>query len=156
MIEFYGEVSAPTQRLAERLRRRYFARWLLVLAALAAAVTVGTAFGGGWGWVAPLVCTALLGGVSAWLFFKAPRLRGAWLLRVRIEGESLVFTQYLGEKTRERTFRIAEAKRVYKGEYCYFIVFGDIANAVVCERRLLKKGTFAQLESLFAGKVRPL
>ena len=109
MIEFYGEVSAPTQRLAERLRRRYFARWLLVLAALAAAVTVGTAFGGGWGWVAPLVCTALLCAVAAWLFFKAPRLRGAWLLRVRIEGESLVFTQYLGEKTRERTFRIAEA-----------------------------------------------
>lgn len=156
MIEFYGEVSAPTQRLAERLRRRYFARWIAVLVALAAAVTVGTAFGGGWGWVAPLVCTVLLCAVAAWLFFKAPRLRGAWLLRVRIEGESLVFTQYLGAKTRERTFRIAEAKRVYKGEYCYFIVFGDISNAVLCERRLLKKGTFSQLEALFAGKVRPL
>ena len=35
-------------------------------------------------------------------------------------------------------------------------LFGDISNAVLCERRLLKKGTFTELESLFAGKIRPL
>ena len=75
---------------------------------------------------------------------------------MRIEGDRLYFTQFLAAKTRERTFRIDRAKRVYRGEYCYFIVFGDIANAVLCERRLLKKGTFTELESLFAGKIRPL
>ena len=42
---------------------------------------------------------------------------------------------------------------MYKTPFCYYIVFGDIAGAIVCERCLLKKGTFEQFERIFGAKV---
>lgn len=159
MIEFYGEVSDYTKVRADKLKKRYFGGWLGALAAVALVVAVIVAFvRDGWGWAPPAVCAVVLGGVAAWLFM-APRkktIKAKWLFRVTIEEDTLTFTQYLGEKTVTKQKRVSRAKYVYKTSYCYYIVFNDISNAVICERRLLRRGTFDRLEQTFAGKLRAL
>lgn len=74
--------------------------------------------------------------------------------RVLIEGDTLTWEQYLPDRTVQKVKKLDRVKRVIKTDSCYFIVFGDISNAVICDRCLLKRGTFAVLEALFAGKLR--
>ena len=74
--------------------------------------------------------------------------------RVRIEGNTLTWEQFLPDKTIAKTKKLDRVKRVVKTDFCYFVVFNDIGNAVICERCLLKKGTFAAFEALFPGKMR--
>ena len=62
--------------------------------------------------------------------------------------------QFLPDKTIAKTKKLDRVKRVVKTDFCYFVVFNDIGNAVICERCLLKKGTFAAFEALFPGKMR--
>ena len=59
MIEFYGEISEYTKRRAEKLKKRYFAKWIGVLAIISGAVA---ALSGATrsGFIVPLVCAVLL------------------------------------------------------------------------------------------------
>ena len=160
MIEFYGEVSDYTKVRADKLKKRYFAAWIGVLALVALVVGVVVAFFDvGMGWVVPIVCAVILALVAAW-FYLGPRKKTMektkWLFRVTIEEDTLTFTQYLPNKTVTKTKRVSRAKYVYKTSYCYYIVFNDISNAVICERRLLKRGTCDRFEMTFSGKMRPL
>lgn len=154
MIEFYGEVSDYTKRRTDRLKKRYFAKWLAALALLLAAVTVAAACTGGNFWVA-LAFTAVLAALAALLYFlpMKKKIEGRWLFRVRIEDDKLYFTQYLNGREVSKTRRIEAVKKVYKTPFCYYIVFSDIAGAIVCERCLLKKGTFDRFEQIFGRKV---
>lgn len=156
MVEFYGEVSDYTRRRTDRLKKRYYAKWLAALALLLAGVTVAAACTGGNFWVA-LVFTALLAGLAALLYFLPlkKKVEGSLLLRVRIEEGKIAFTQYIGGKEIKKTRRVEAVRRVYKTPFCYYIVFSDIAGAIVCERCLLKKGTFEQFERIFGTKVQP-
>ena len=60
------------------------------------------------------------------------------------------------DKTIRKEKNLNGVKKVYRTKYCYYIVFNDIANAVVCERCLLKRGTFERFEYTFEGKIRNL
>lgn len=156
MVEFYGEVSDYTRRRTDRLKKRYYAKWLAALALLLAGVTVAAACTGGNFWVA-LAFTLLLAGLAALLYFLPLKnnVEGSLLLRVRVEDGKIAFTQYIGGKEIKKTRRVEAVRRVYKTPFCYYIVFGDIAGAIVCERCLLKKGTFEQFERIFGAKVQP-
>ncbi len=151
MIEFYGEVSDYTKRRADKLKKRHFALWLGALALLSCAVTAVSAATSG-RFVVFLICTLVLAALAACLYFlpmsKKP-FKDVWKFRVVVENGVLTFTQYLPGKTVEKVKKLDRVKRVIKTDYCYYVVFNDISNAVVCERCLLKKGTFAAFESLF-------
>ena len=156
MIEFYGEISEYTRRRAERLKRRYFSKWIGVLALVAGGVAALSGATGG-GFVVPLVCAGVLLAAALLLYFlpvRKNRGKTGWVFRVTVEGGDLTFVQYLPGKTTKKTRKVGAVKRVIKTDFCYFVVFNDISNAVICERCLLKKGTFDQFESIFAGKIR--
>lgn len=156
MIEFYGEVSDYTKRRTDKLRKRYYAIWLAALSVLlGVAAAVSGATGGGF--VPFLVFALLIGAVAAYLFFGPMKKNIAaqkWKFRVTIDGGELVWEQYLPAKTVRKVKKLDRVKRVVKTDFCYYIVFNDIGNAVVCERCLLKKGTFERFEQIFEGKIR--
>ena len=102
------------------------------------------------------VFAAVLCGAGFFLVFgpMKKKIKNKVRCRVRIEGDSLTWEQFLPEKTITKVKKLNRVKRVVKTDFCYFVVFNDIGNAVICERCLLKKGTFTAFESLFAGKIR--
>ncbi len=160
VIEFYGEVSDYTKRRTDKLRKRYFSNWLLVLMAPVFIVSLVLLFTSeGDGWIYTLVFALLLGSAGAFFRFGPMKKKfndGKWLFRVQIEGDRLLWTQYLPDKTVRKEKSVNSIKKVYRTKFCYYLVYGDIANAVICERCLLKRGTFEQLERLFEGKIRNL
>lgn len=155
VIEFYGELSDYTLRRADRLKRRLFSVYFFFLAVLLGAVTIVSGVLGGQ-FVVPLVFAVLLCGAGLLLYFRPLKkvIRDKVRCRVTIEGDKLTWMQYLPQRTVTKVKKLAQVKRVVKTDYCYFVVFGDISNAVICERCLLKRGTFTAFEALFAGKIR--
>jgi len=77
------------------------------------------------------------------------------LLRVTIDEQNISFTNASGgNKTRIRP--IKKVRKVLDcGEWYYvYFKFGDISNAWVCQKDLLKKGTLEDFEKIFAGKIK--
>lgn len=154
-IEFYGEISEYTKRRADRLKKRYFGQWILALAAVLLIATVVASIVQQ-AFIALLVCTVAVAAVGAGLYF-APMKKAIpqpWRVRVLIDGDTIYWTQYLPGQEKQKKKRISDIKRVYRTKYCYYLVYNDIANAIVCERCLLKRGTFDAFEMLFEGKIR--
>ena len=155
VIEFYGELTDYTLRRADKLKKRHYSIYFFVLAALLATLcALSGALGGEF--VTLLVFAVLLGGAGAFLFFGPMKrnIKNKVRCRVHIEGNTLTWEQYLPQKTITKVKKLDRVKRVVKTDFCYFVVFNDIGNAVICERCLLKKGTFTAFEALFAGKLR--
>ncbi len=155
-IEFYGEVSEFTKKQTERLKRMYFARWIYLLAGLLAVVSLVVAFTKeGLGFLVPLVFAVLLGG-AGFLLPHLPygkKISAPWKVRVTIDGDTVVWTQYLPQKELVKKRKLQEIKKVFRTRSCYYLVYNDISNAIVCERSLLKRGTFDAFEMEFEGKV---
>ena len=155
VIEFYGEISDYTLRRADKLKKRHYSAYFFALGGLLGALAaISGAFGGEF--ITLTVFAALLCGAGFFLVF-APMKKNIKVkvrCRVRIEGNTLTWEQFLPDKTIAKTKKLDRVKRVVKTDFCYFVVFNDIGNAVICERCLLKKGTFAAFESLFEGKIR--
>lgn len=158
MIEFYGTLSVYTARQAERLRRRYYGRWIAALAALLAVCAVIVFFTSmqKLAFLVPLVCALVLAGAAAWLYWRPVRSPARAELRVVVDADAgkLTVVQYLSGKEVKNERPLARVRRVYKAPFCYYIVFRDLGSAVVCERSLLKKGTFDFFEYVFAEKLR--
>lgn len=155
-IEFYGEVSEYTKVRVDKIRKRYFAKWIGALAAVLALAAVIAAFFSS-SVLLLLIFAGLLAAVAAWLAFsplKKSMEKERWLFRVTIGEEDVTFVQYLPGKEVRKVKKFNDVKRVVKTKYCYLIVFNDIANAFVCERQLLKRGTLDAFERLFEGKIR--
>ena len=74
-------------------------------------------------------------------------------VRVTIDGDTVVWTQYLAQKETQRKKKVQEIKKVLRTKSCYYLIYNDISNAIVCERCLLKRGTFDAFEMCFEGKV---
>lgn len=157
MIEFYGTVSDTIARGLERLRRRYYALWLAALALLTAVVAVVAGIQSGLrGFLVPLICTAVLAAAAGALYFlPVKRQKGKLVLRVIVDADAgkLTVVQYLPGKEIKKERPLARVRRVYKSRFCYLLVFGDIGSAVVCERSLLKRGTFDLFEFVFSKKL---
>ena len=47
-----------------------------------------------------------------------------------------------------------EVKKVIDYGECYFIIYTDVAQAIVCQKDLIKEGTLEEFEALFAGKIK--
>ena len=157
VVEFYGDISDYTKRRADKLRKRFFAKWLAVLTVVLIVGLLIALFANG-GFIVFLIVAVVLGCVAAILYFAPMRKtmeKVRWTFRVTVEGDFVTCTQYLeGGKTAVKKKRLDQIKRVIKTNYCYYLVYNDISNAIICERCLLKRGTFEYLESLFTGRIR--
>ena len=155
VIEFYGEISDYTMRRADKLKKRHYSIYFIVLGVmLGILAALSGALGGEF--VALTVFAVLLCAAGVYFLFAPLKknIRNKVRCRVTIEGDTLTWEQYLPERTIQKVKKLDRVKRVIKTDSCYFIVFGDISNAVICDRCLLKRGTFSALEAMFAGKVR--
>ena len=109
-IEFYGEISEPSKKQTESLKRMYFARWVYILAGVLAAVALVVAFTRpGLYFLVPLVFAALLGGAGI-LFVRLPygkKVFSPWKVRVVIDGDDIIWIQYLpqGETVRKKKYQ---------------------------------------------------
>ncbi len=157
VVEFYGDITDYTKRRTDKLKKRYFAKWLAALALLLVIAMLVALFANG-GFIAFLVAAIVIGVVAGALYFspmKKTMDKTRWTFRVHIEGDFVTCTQYCeGGKTVEKKKRLDQIKRVIKTNYCYYLVYNDISNAFICERCLLKRGTFEYMESIFMGKIR--
>ena len=157
VVEFYGDISDYTKRRADKLKKRYFAKWLAALTVVLVVGLLIALFANG-GYLVFMIAAIVLGCVAAGLYFapmKKTMDKFRWTFRVTIEGDFVTCTQYCeGGKTVVKKKRLDQIKRVIKTNYCYYLVYNDISNAFICERSLLKRGTFEYLESLFMGKIR--
>lgn len=155
-IEFYGEISEYTKKQTERLKRKYFALWLYILAGLLLVVSVVLSITkGGLAFLVSLVFAVLLG-VAGFVFPIMPfgkKIDAPLKVRVTIDGDTVVWTQYLAQKETQRKKKVQEIKKVLRTKSCYYLIYNDISNAIVCERCLLKRGTFDAFEMCFEGKV---
>ena len=160
MIEFYGEVTDYTKRRTDKLRKRYMSNWIFVLAGVIvviALIVLFTTSGNNWLWVG--LFAVLLAVVGFFLRFGPMRKsvsNAKWLVRVQIEGEKILWVQYLPDKTVRKEKMIDSIKKVYRTKFCYYLVYNNLSNAIICERCLLKRGTFDRLEYTFEGKIRNL
>ncbi len=154
-VEFYGEVSEHTKKLADKVKKRSYAR---LLAALALLLAVAAVFAGVFraGWIALAVFAVLLAALAAWLYFSPPKkaVKGQWLLRICVGGGYIRFVQYRQGGETERKRPLQAVRRVIKTSYCYYIVFSDVASALICEPAMLREGTLEAFEAHFAGKLR--
>lgn len=160
MIEFYGEITDYTKRRTDKLRKRYYSNWIFALAGVVvvvALIVLFTSSGYGWLWVG--VFAVLLAAVGFFLRFGPMRKSvsdAKWLVRVQIEGEKILWIQYLPDKTIRKEKMVDGIKKVYRTKFCYYLVYNNLSNAILCERCLLKRGTFDRLEYTFEGKIRNL
>lgn len=155
-IEFYGEVSDYTKVRVDKIRKRYFAKWIAALAVVLAVAAIIAAFFAD-GFIILVVFAVVLAAVAAFLYLtplKQSMEKNRWLLRVTIGEDDVTFIQYLPGKEVRKVRKFSQVKRIIKTKYCYFIVFNDIANAFVCERSLIRRGTLDAFERLFEGKIR--
>lgn len=155
-VEFYGEVSEYTKKRADKVKKRSYARWLAVLALLlAVAAVLAGVFRAGW--IALAVFAVLLAALAVWLYcspLKKSMAKEKWLLRISVGDGYIRFVQYGKGGERERKRPLQAVKRVIRTDYCYYIVFSDVASALICEPAMLKKGTLEDFEAQFAGKLR--
>lgn len=155
VIEFYGELTDYTLRRADKLKKRHYSAYFFVLGGLLGALAaISGAFGGEF--IALTVFAAILCGAGLFLFFGPMKrnIKNKVRCRVTLDSGTLTWEQFLPQKTITKVKKLDRVKRVVKTDFCYFVVFNDIGNAVICERCLLKKGTFTAFEALFAGKLR--
>lgn len=156
MIEFFGEISLACKKNADRRKKRYYAVWTAVLTAVVAGLAVVAGTTGG-EFVMFTVFAALLLALTVFLFIApSPKSlsKEQWLFRIQIEGEEIRFTQYLAEKEISKKREVGKVRKVVKDERCYLLYTPNAGNIIVCQRNLLKKGTFEELESLFSGRIR--
>ncbi len=154
-IEFYGEISEYTKRRADKLKKRYFAVWMMGIAVALFVVTAISAMFQQTFWVI-LIFAVLIGGVGCFLYMSPMKkaVKEVWKARIVIDGETIFWTQYLPGREVNKQKRVSEIRRVIKTKYCYYLIYNDISNAILCERSLLKRGTFDAFEMLFEGKIR--
>ena len=48
---------------------------------------------------------------------------------------------------------IKKIKKVLDDEDCYYVIYGDMNNSIVCQKDLLTEGSIEEFEALFQGKI---
>ncbi len=154
-FEFYGEISEYTKKRTDRLKKRYFAQWLFLAAGILLVASLIASFLRE-AFIVLLICAIVVGLVGCLLYFLPMKksMTQPWKVRVLIDGDQILWTQYLQGRELQKKKRVSDIKKVYRTKYCYYLIYNDISNAIICERCLLKRGTFDSFEMLFEGKIR--
>lgn len=156
MIEFYGEIALPCKKRADKLRKRHYAVWTSALTLAMSVFAVLSGVTGG-NFILFIVFACLLAAVSVFLFV-APQGKSfgkeKWLFRVQIEEGKLRLVQYAQDREIKKERELKKIKKVVLSGGCYYLYAPNAGNLILCQRNLLKKGTFEEFESLFSGRLR--
>lgn len=74
-----------------------------------------------------------------------------WEYHITIDEEKIVQESPLWPKPVEKP--IKKIKKVLDYEDCYYVIYGDMNNSIVCQKDLLTEGSIEEFETLFQGKI---
>ena len=160
MIEFYGEIAQVIKEELLKKARKTRGLWFFGLAALfyiaiiPAIVLKDMAFV----W-ASLVVGIIITLVSLKLILMpTPKkfLNNAWEIKIviDIEAQKIFYTQFIPKKDFHKAYAFKSVKKIIEHEYYYQLIGFGFPVSLVLEKRLLKKGTYAQLEEIFKNKIK--
>ena len=152
MIIFSGVVSEGVQTQTMKRRQLWFFR-------LYAIISIAIIIVGGMLWF-------FLGGdLKEWLILSGiliavvllqlwnPRkkLPFRWEYHITIDAEKIIVETPLWAKPLQKP--IKKIKKVLEAEDCYYIIYGDMDNSIVCQKNLLVEGSIEEFEELFRCKI---
>lgn len=156
MIEFYGELSEKCRaRVAKKVSRNNGGLFLIATAVMGALLLIWGARNQYLHYSALLVAGLVLMTVSAYRTpLKKLRSGASPTVKVTIDGGNVTVTSSNNPKITKKE-SLSNVKRVLDfGEwYEIFFRFGDISNAVICQKSLICVGTVEDFETLFEGKI---
>ena len=93
----------------------------------------------------------LIGVTLLQLWNPRKKLPFRWEYHITIDEEKIVQESPLWPKPVEKP--IKKIKKVLDYEDCYYVIYGDMNNCIVCQKDLLTEGTIEEFEALFQGKI---
>lgn len=152
MIVFSGVVSDQIQRKTMK-RRNKFSFCLSCIVVSAVIVLDGILFfvfvGDMIEWL--ILSAALIVAVLLQLFFVRVELPFRWEYNIKIDSENIVVESPIWPKPLQKPMK--KIKKVLDVGDCYYIIYGDISNCIVCQKNLIQEGTIEEFETLFQGKI---
>ena len=155
MIEFYGEIAQVIKeellKKARRLRGFLFLglAGLFYLAIIPAVLLKDMAFV----WASLVVAIIVTLVALKLIVMPIPKkfLNNPWNIKIiiDIEAKKIDYTQYITKKDFHKIYSFKSVKKLIEKEYYYQLVGFGLPVSLVLEKRLIKKGTYAQLEELF-------
>lgn len=154
MIVFSGVISDEIQTKTMKMRNKYF--FFLFIIILAMSIIISGIF----------IFVFLIENVKEWLIASAviacvvvilglwnPRkkLPFHWEYRITIEEKNIIVESPLWTKRLQKA--VKKIKKVFDTGDCYYIIYSDIINSIVCQKDLLKEGSLQEFETIFAGKI---
>ena len=101
------------------------------------------------GWI--ILSATLIVAVLLQLFFVRVELPFRWEYNITIDSENIVVESPIWPKSLQKPMK--KIKKVLDVGDCYYIIYGDISNCIVCQKNLIQEGTIEQFETLFQGKI---
>lgn len=153
MIIFSGIVSDGIQVKTIKIRDKYV-RGVIAIGSASIIIISGIVFlaflnEGIREW---LIWSGVLIGANLLLLWNPrKKLPFRWEYHITIDDEKIVVETPLWPKPLEKP--IKKIKKVLDEGDCYYIIYGDINNSIVCQKDLLKEGTIEEFEALFQGKI---
>lgn len=74
-----------------------------------------------------------------------------WIYDITIDTEKIIVECPIWPKPLQKP--IKKIKKVLDVGDCYYIIYADINNSIICQKDLLKEGTIQEFEELFSGKI---
>ena len=74
-----------------------------------------------------------------------------WEYNITIDSENIVVESPIWPKPLQKPMK--KIKKVLDAGDCYYIIYGDISNCIVCQKNLIQEGTIEEFETLFQGKI---
>ena len=98
-----------------------------------------------------ILSAALIVAVLLQLFFVRVELPFRWEYNIKIDSENIVVESPIWPKPLKKPMK--KIKKVLDAGDCYYIIYGDINNCIVCQKNLIQEGTIEEFETLFQGKI---
>ena len=100
-------------------------------------------------WIILLIASIAVGLLL--LYNPRKKFSWKWNYHVVINAEQIVVESYLWKKPLEKSTQ--KIKKVLDEGDCYYVIYSDINNCIVCQKDLLVEGTLEEFENIFAGKI---
>ena len=153
MIVFSGVVSDEIQAKTMKMRHQSFFR-LYAISSGVIIIINGILWFLFWResiqeWM--ILSGALLAVVLLGLWNPRKKLPFRWEYNITIDSENIVVESPIWPKPLKKPMK--KIKKVLDVGDCYYIIYGDISNCIVCQKNLIQEGTIEEFETLFQGKI---
>ena len=153
MIVFSGVVSDEIQSKTFKRRQQYVFR-VCAIGSVALIIISGIF----WFifWIESIKEWCVLSGILIvvmllQLWNPRKKLPFRWEYHITIDEEKIVVKTPLWSKPLQKPKK--KIKKVLDVGDCYYLIYADINNCIVCQKNLLVEGTIEEFEELFQGKI---